>query len=621
MMGRQLQKTGPGVWRVLGCALVMLAGFSSGANAECKYLGHYLAPMKLPLDAPVSLVGPKSPIVTAKLVGPDECKIIKEQSIRNASGVPYRHVTMGVSGTLFGFTATSGLRQDQFADTTLMMVTHPNYGPFYPGVMRYTYSEATPAGMEILLPENPQDWNGKLWMLAHGGGYYSSLTLIPRKPGVFNRYQRVGQFAGILIDQGYVVVWTRRGATTGSSQNRPVETVRLDDERVVGGEGQPGKSFTDHVGWIRDITEITRAFLEEQLGSKPEYTFAFGHSGGGSLLRSVNLVPGMNVDHQGNKLFHGLYHSDTAGGRAPPSWHFEAEILEGGAFQLRDSDKDHLVYDDQVKASMAYQIEEYHMLYAGPRQVNPPGTAQRLITTYINLKQEAARIFLEKGLGDIVRTYEIDGVSHGDASGLRRWPEVGSQMVDLAVITPTLMDALVQWASTGTEPPDSRSAARDVRELDPKIGREVALPEVACPRGVYREYLLDPNGNMRRSNALLVPYETKARLQWNADSGGLEPPPGFDKEWLEPLDGRGYLVDMDNSTTRTTRPSMGQAWRDRNRKGYETGILGPYELLTRARYVSCVTRVAEELHSGGFLTDEALKWYRQKAQSDVIGEE
>ena len=131
-------------------------------------------------------------------------------------------------------------------------------------------------------------------MLAHGGGYYPGLTLIPRKPGVFNRYQRVSLFAGILMDQGYVVVWTRRGATTGSSQNRPVETVRLDDERVVGGKGKPGKSFTDHVGWIRDITEITRAFLEEQLGSKPEYTFAIGHSAGGSLLRSVNLVPGMN---------------------------------------------------------------------------------------------------------------------------------------------------------------------------------------------------------------------------------------------------------------------------------------------------------------------------------------
>jgi len=76
---------------------------------------------------------------------------------------------------------------------------------------------------------------------------------------------------------------------------------------------------------------------------------------------------------------------------------------------------------------------------------------------------------------------------------------------------------------------------------------------------------------------------------------------------------------MTNSGHRMTRPSIQQAWHIRYREGKTTGILLPYETLTRERYVSCVTEVATSLNADGLLTDEAVTWYIEKAKTDEIG--
>jgi hypothetical protein len=118
------------------------------------------------------------------------------------------------------------------------------------------------------------------------------------------------------------------------------------------------------------------------------------------------------------------------------------------------------------------------------------------------------------------------------------------------------------------------------------------------------------------SPALFVPYLNEPVPQVNENQ---KRPPGFKDEWLEPLDRKGYLVDMTGSNHRMTRPSIQQIWHVRYREGKKTGILRPDEALTRERYVDCVTGVVNQLRADGLLTEEARRWYIAKAATDDIG--
>ena len=111
-------------------------------------------------------------------------------------------------------------------------------------------------------------------------------------------------------------------------------------------------------------------------------------------------------------------------------------------------------------------------------------------------------------------------------------------------------------------------------------------------------------------------FLTELRPQINANQ---ERPPGFQEEWLEPLNRYGYLVDMTNSGHRMTRPSIEQVWHQRYREGKKTGILPPYKKLTRERYIDCVTGIVNELQADGLLTKNAERWYIEKAKHDEIG--
>ncbi|MGY8815775.1 MAG: hypothetical protein ACKVHQ_13835, partial [Gammaproteobacteria bacterium] len=83
--------------------LTLLSPLVSAAENNCEYLKQYLAPYELPVDEwPTSMAGPPPGEVEQRLVGPETCSILKDEIINNASGVPYRHVIIGISGTVFG---------------------------------------------------------------------------------------------------------------------------------------------------------------------------------------------------------------------------------------------------------------------------------------------------------------------------------------------------------------------------------------------------------------------------------------------------------------------------------------------------------------------------------------
>ena len=54
---------------------------------------------------------------------------------------------------------------------------------------------------------------------------------------------------------------------------------------VVGGAGKPGMALNENLGLMRDYTVISRNFVEEQLGMRPEAIFFRGHSAGGGHCR------------------------------------------------------------------------------------------------------------------------------------------------------------------------------------------------------------------------------------------------------------------------------------------------------------------------------------------------
>jgi len=604
------------------------------AQTGCDYLSRYMAPMEPPVDDwQPELAGPLPGEVQQRMVGPEECRIVAEKIIHNAYGVPYRQITLGLSGTVFGYAPVNSTvipplgtgqpgegRENTFSDHIFLTQARGNMGPYVPGVARYEYSEENPNSVEIVIPQNATDWNGSMWVLAHGASRHSPLQFHPREPNKFNRYDETSQFAGALIDKGFAVIWTRRDASgAAGGPDKVANTVLLDDGTELGGVGKVGMGFNNHLGLIRDWTVISQNYIEEQLGKQPEYTFLRGHSAGAALARSFLVINGTNIDHTGKKLFSGLYLSDSAAGHGSTAYFWEAKVVdEQGSFQLEPSDNDALTFTGEQLRNMVPTIEVIHAEYAGSSTSTVPHLFERVPGTYYEYKLENTRINIEKGLGDIWKAYVIAGTSHSDASSQAfSYPELAKDMVDIGGVSGALHQALFDWVTIGKQPPHTRIDAVDVWELNPNTGPAIQLPETACPRGIYRPYMNRPDGTrVGSSPALFVPYLTMPVPQINESQ---ERPRGFKEEWLEPLDANGHLVDMTGNRFRMTRPSIRQAWHVRYRNGEKTGILRPNETLTRERYVSCVTDVATSLNADGLLTDEALTWYIEKAHTDEIG--
>lgn len=625
-----MKNTAHGLFSVL----ILLMAYPSSAQSNCPLLDQYMAPFNLPVDSwSVNIAGPAPGDVEQRLVGPEECQIVSEKKISNAYGTPYRQVTIAISGSVFGYAPVNSLvlpplgtgaqgegQEHFFSDHALIWQARGIMGPFIPGVASYQYTPSTPASVEILIPENTDDWNGSMWVLVHGGGRYPPLRMHPRKPRQFNRYDETSESAGALIDQGYAVIWTRRDAATsvGTSIDIPTTAI-LDNDMEVGGPGKPGMALNENLGLMRDYTVISRNYVEMQLGRRPEAIFFRGHSAGGAIGRSFQIVKGMNTDHEGNKLFDGFYLDDSAGGRGSTAYFWEAEVIdEIGSFRLNPTDTDTLNIDDDQTRFMSPVIEVIHELYSGGRTATVPRVFERVPATYTHYKRENARINIEKGLGDMWKSYEIAGVSHSDASAEAfDYPELAKEMVDIGGVANALSQALADWVLKGRKPPETRVAAADVWEIDPKTGPAIHLPYTACPRGVFRTYMNRPDGtSVGSSPALFVPYLTVVRPQINEDQPR---PPGFQEEWLEPLNRKGYLVDMTGSGHRMTRPTIQQIWHVRYKEGKKTGILAPYEILTRDRYIQCVTDVVNDLYTDELLTPEARDWYIEQAHRDDIG--
>jgi len=120
----------------------------------------------------------------------------------------------------------------------------------------------------------------------------------------------------------------------------------------------------------------------------------------------------------------------------------------------------------------------------------------------------------------------------------------------------------------------------------------IALPEVACPLGLYYEY--PPS--------------------WGEGGSGLTGFASFDGQSLEPLDGRGVFVDMNLNRYLDHRESVDQAW-------HRLGLLKPGEKFSRSKYEACVEAAVNKLKQEKLITEQvAAQYIQQASEADFPGQ-
>jgi hypothetical protein len=158
-----------------------------------------------------------------------------------------------------------------------------------------------------------------------------------------------------------------------------------------------------------------------------------------------------------------------------------------------------------------------------------------------------------------------------------------------------LIEILESWVVRGETPPPTRS---DSHLLGAAEGnRALALPEVACPTGAY--YIFPPG--IERHRAYLTAFAP------------------YDGSTLEPLDGRGYLVDLNHNNVRDRCETIDEAWQRRAEEGEQTGVLLPGQRLTHEAYVRAVEQAASELVALRLLGRVALADYLERARASTVG--
>ncbi len=489
---------------------------------------------------------PAAKQVMGKNVGIEQCYIVSDETVFNIKGQRFRRVEVRLTGTVEGWASKEkGQRAIYFTDgPDFVFVQSGLKGPRAHGVGRY--EAGTGHGMTIMYPENARDWNGKLFVGAHGAGSYGDVgALLPRDPHAkYNRLANVNRYTTLMIDKGFAVAHTMRS----SDRSNGDITVTLDD-----GSTMAKNNVSAHAGLIASWTQLAQNMIVKNLGSKPKHSYFYGHSAGGFLGRLINYMPGANRGDDGKRLFDGFLLDDAGGGMWLPKL-----VVDG---------KDTLFTTDEDRKAFAKQIDVSHMLYLGETG------------DYIPNKRLNATMLRDKGLGGEHRMYEILGVSHFDAGQVDR-ADLVPQNVDLSGLYDSFIDRLDAWVDKGIAPTATKS---DLKELG---GGAIALPEVACPLGVYHVFPLGINPGRR---------------------GGQETSLArFDGINQEPLDARGEFVDMNGNGRRDKRENLTQAWQ-------RIGLLKKGEAFNRNVYVSCVKAAAGKLVKEGLLPQRVADDYAEQA--------
>ncbi len=505
--------------------------------------------------------------VNGKLIGQED--VLIQEVVITDSDRRYRRLDVGVSGTLEGWVVKEGARSNHFAtDPEFTFTQVGNEYQRFHGILRYEASKGT--AVTIIYPEDGAVWNRKLFVTVHGsGGSFLAGTLKPWNKnfdpsdplGDINGYERV------MLDKGYAIAKTRRnaGSTAGTTSSGLGDyPVTLDDGEVV-----EGRNLNVHTSLMLDFIRLAENLVKARLGEEPVRTYWFGHSAGGMNGRLINYVPDLNLDENGETIVDGFVNSDSGGGRFLPV------LMKGG--------KDVLLLTEKAQRQFVKTVEITHQLNPGRMNVSdlPPWMSDGSV---IN-KRLTAKILSDKGLGNKMRMYEVQGVSHfpaGYSSG-----GGDTVLLDLSGLMDGLIDLLDDWVEKDIAPPESKSDWLELGDSDGdgiNENQSIALPEVACPLGLYYPY---------------PPSRGEGGSGWTGFAT-------FDGQSLEPLDGRGSFVDMNLNRYLDHRESVDQAW-------HRLGLLKTGEKFSRSKYQACVEAAVDKLKQEKLITERVAAGYIQEA--------
>ncbi len=491
--------------------------------------------------------------IRGQKVGPQSCLMI--ESDVTIDGRRFRRLDIGVDGSVDGVVTRTGDYKEYLTNAPdLVFPQTADEGPRFLAIAKYQRDKG--AAMVVIFPRDAAAWNGKAWVTVHGRGRSFkegnlkawNKNLDPQQPiADLNKYDL------LMLAKGFALVKTHRTSSEGLGEI----TATLDNGSTI-----DDVAFNDSARYIMDFTSVAQNAIAKQLGKAPARTYFYGHSAGARIGRGINYTPGLNVDRDGTAFFDGILADDGAAGGWLPV------LMKGG--------KDVLLVSDADKAKFVPQIDVSHQMY---NNIWPSKKPDYMSSSYLANKRSNARILREKGLTSKHRMYEVRGISHSGGENLPDGKRGDIQILDMSKLMDRFIDMLDAWVERGTAPPSSRSDAPYMRRAGGQPA--LAMPEIACPLGVYFPY----------------PNSVAGTTSFAAFTG----------KGLEPLDQQNVFIDMNRNGVWDERETPEAAWR-------RLGLLGPQEALTRERYASCAQNAARALASEGFLSEANATWYVEQAK-------
>ena len=498
-------------------------------------------------------------------VGPESC--LMQQAEVTYQDRTYVRLDLGLNGTAEGYVTDEGTYHEYLTNSPdLIFEQAANAGERHLAIANYERMRGS--AILLMYPKNKADWNGKLWVTAHGRGrsfrngtlkiwdrYYN-----PEAPmAAFDKIDRV------MVSRGYAIAVTKRTSEQGIGE----VIATLDDDSVV-----DWAAFNDNSAIILDFTAVAEAVLEERLGKKPSRTYLYGHSAGARIGRSLNYTPGLNLDAEGKPVFDGFLLDDSATGLWLP-------------VVMRDG-KDILFTNDAERAAFRPQVELVHQMYTKIWD-RAPNRPDWITNSYLGNKRLNAKMLMDKGLGSKFRVYEIRQMSHNGGEGLPPDNRRGKvHVLDVSLVIGGAIDKLDALVEGRDVPVPSKSDWNYIGDADNDGVIEhaaIAYPEVACPLGTFYPY--------PQSGATTTAFAT------------------FTGQGLEPLDEINVFVDMNRNGIWDFRETLSAAWR-------RLGLLAPGEDLSRERYVRCIEDATKDLADDGFLDAATVSRYVRQAQTQNL---
>jgi hypothetical protein len=529
--------------------------------------------------------------IKGKLIGQESCKMIETPvSLENKE---YRRLDIGVSGTIDGYIPKQGRYDVYFGSNPEF--TYPQGGnpdPLLYGVGKYEMDKGS--AVVLLYPPEGQ-WNGKMFITAHGRGRSfksGSLRAWDKNLKPENPLSDINKFEKVMLNMGFAVAKTYRSSPEDGGDT----IVTLEDGTVF-----EDRNVTEQPRLIIALAQVGANILKKRYGKLPSRTYWYGHSAGARAGRMVNYQPGLNVGPDGKHLIDGILADDSGSGLWVPI------VMKNGKNVLF-SDEEPLPWFvtenknpkiDYKKITGAKhkdwfvpQLDIHHLLYVNETSDDPPEWAS---TNFLENKRINARVLRQVGLGNKSRVYEVSGISH---SGGETEPpaKLGiSPTIELSNLMEGFIQILDAWADKGIAPPPDHADYAELGDVDQDNIIEngpLQLPDIACPLGVHHIWS--------------TPRGSQSSTGFTAFSG----------KGLEPIDRRGRVgkdifsfynyVDMNNNTYRDHIETMTEAWK-------RLGLIKPSETFSRAAFQSCVQASADKLLKDRFLTPKVAKWYVDQA--------